>query len=52
VERFNPKKLNEVEVKGKEGLKIRSLENRDDIGDVNKVCGNFRKNIRISSRRA
>jgi hypothetical protein len=51
VERFNPKQLNEVEVREKEGLKIRILENRDDISDVNAACENITKNIRISSSR-
>jgi hypothetical protein len=51
VERFNVKKLNEVDVKERYQVTTRNkfvaLENLEDNGDINRAWYNIRENIKI-----
>jgi hypothetical protein len=53
TERFNVKKLNEVDVKEQYQVTIRNkfvaLENLEDCGDINRAWDNIRENIKISA---
>jgi hypothetical protein len=54
IERFNVKKLNEVDVKEQYHVTIRNkfaaLENLEDSGDINGAWDNIRENIKSSAR--
>jgi hypothetical protein len=53
MERFNPKKLNDVEVKEQYQVKIKNtfaaLENLDNDVDINRACDSSRENMKASA---
>ena len=55
VERFNPRKLNKLEVMKQYQIKISSsfavLENLSDSEDTNSAWGNMKENIKTSAKR-
>ena len=54
VEKFNLRKLNELEARKKYQIKISNrfaaLENLNDNGDINRAWGNIKENIKTSSK--
>jgi uncharacterized FlaG/YvyC family protein len=54
VERFNIRKLNELEVRKQDQIKIlnrfAALENLNDSEDINRACKNAEENIRMSAK--
>ena len=53
VERFNIRKLNELDVSKQDQIKISNrcaaLENLNNSGDINRACENTEENIRMSA---